>query len=104
MTGIPVAISLCSLDNTLIIDPTAEEEEKAESRYGFGWVFGMGYGDVKEGEDVKMEMDGEGDDGVGSELVWVGCEGDFTRQQVGIRPFLSYFCDIIFDNLSDPFL
>lgn len=85
MTGIPIAVSLAQVDGAIVVDPSIEEEGRSESRFGFGWVFGVGYG--KNGEnsdvgDVKMEEDGEAMS-VGCELVWVECEGSFTREQVG---------------------
>ncbi len=74
----------CAEDRMLILDPTAEEEGRARSRYVFAWAFGVGISTTGAREDGAMEVDVEPEEGQGgeAELVWAESEGDFTRHEV----------------------
>lgn len=69
-------------ESQLVVDPTAEEEARAQSRFVFGWAFGEGIssaGSEPTGEEDKA-MDGEGE--AGAELIWTESEGSFSRNEV----------------------
>ena len=73
MRAVPVAVSLVRLAGDWVVDPTAEEEEKATARFAFAWAFGAGIAAKKEMAD---------DDELEGEIVWTSAEGAFSRGEV----------------------
>jgi exosome complex component RRP46 len=67
----------------LVVDPTADEEASAKSRFVFGWAFGEGVstsGPRAKAEDADML--GGADETLEAELVWVESEGSFSKAEV----------------------
>ena len=100
MKGLTVAVALAYLppsrsfgeaqseEETLVLDPTTEEETGAASRHAFGWAFGQGLGSNGDDgeEEAGMVVDGGLSNGgkaaPEAELIWAESEGDFSRNQV----------------------
>jgi exosome complex component RRP46 len=76
LSAIPIAVAVALLSSgNLVLDPTMEEEVKANARFGFGWAIssiGSQGGDMEVDDDEGLEM----------ELVWVESEGSFSRSEV----------------------
>lgn len=69
----------------LVVDPSAEEEGNASSRFVFGWAFGEGVSTSKSIKGEDEDMSGEEKSGE-AELVWVENEGSFSKTQVYFFP------------------
>ncbi|KAI9635580.1 uncharacterized protein MKK02DRAFT_32967 [Dioszegia hungarica] len=63
----------------LVVDPSAEEERAAKSRFVFGWAFGEGVSTSGRGAEQDEDMEGEG--GKEAELVWAVSEGSFSKAE-----------------------
>lgn len=85
MRAVAIAVSLAFVDGELLLDPTAEEEDRAQSRFVFGWAFGSGISTVgAEGASADgMEVDGAKEDE--AEIIWTESEGEFTKDQVSTQ-------------------
>ncbi|KAK4683880.1 exosome complex component RRP46, partial [Tremellales sp. Uapishka_1] len=81
LKAIPLAVAVALIGGRMVVDAVAEEEEKAEARFGFGWAFGRGI--QVDGKGEGMQVDGEVEEEM--ELVWVESEGSFSRGQVSLK-------------------
>jgi exosome complex component RRP46 len=85
MRAVAIAVSLAYVDGELLLDPTAEEEERAQSRFVFGWAFGSGISTVGAEAPGASEMGVDGDKLDEAEIIWTESEGEFTKDQVSYR-------------------
>lgn len=114
LRAIPVAVSLALLpsrsssfassdSDTVVLDPSLEEETAAGARFGFGWAVGSGISTVggksaTSGQDnersggMDVDMARQDDAELEMELVWVDSEGSFSRAEVGLAP---HYCTVL---------
>jgi hypothetical protein len=73
-------------ETTFVLDPSPEEEARAQSRHVVAWVIGVGMSSIAVKEDRDQEMDGQNDDKeLESECVFVESEGDFDAVTVSMK-------------------
>ena len=88
MRAVPLAVAAAYLPGTgLVLDPTNDEERKAESRHVFAFAFGLGIStEAKKGQaegQGEMQIDEDGAEAE-AEIVLVESEGDFSKEEVNV--------------------